>query len=258
MTHRGLVSIGVAASIGPDVIARLAPAIEAAGFHGLWVNDTPGADSLAALEAAAAVTTRLTLASGVIPVDRRPASEVAATVEARGLPQERLVLGIGSGGATTGALGMMRASVAGLRALDSPIIVGALGPKMRRLAATDADGVLLTWLTPAAAREQAAEARDAASDARVVLYARTAFDPAARGRMDVEVARYAAIPSYAANFIRQSAAPSETVMDAGIQHIATRLDEYRATVDEVVLRAITPTDSVDDYLSFIDEASALL
>ena len=77
---------------------------------------------------------------------------------------------------------------------------------MRRLAAADADGVLLTWLTPAAAREQAAEARDAASDARVVLYVRTAFDPAARQRMDVETARYSAIPSYAANFIRQGVA----------------------------------------------------
>ena len=33
---------------------------------------------------------------------------------------------------------------------------------------------------------------------------------------------------------------------------------YRAAVDEVVLRAITPTDSLDDYLRFVDAAKALL
>ena len=51
---------------------------------------------------------------------------------------------------------------------------------------------------------------------------------------------------------------SETVLDAGIRPIPEPLDEYRAAVDEVVLRAITPTDSVEDYLAFVREASTLL
>jgi alkanesulfonate monooxygenase SsuD/methylene tetrahydromethanopterin reductase-like flavin-dependent oxidoreductase (luciferase family) len=259
VTYRGLVSIGFAASLGPEVIARLAPAAEDAGFHGLWVNDTPGADSLAALSSAALVTTQLTLATGVVPVDRQPAAEIAASVGTLDLPQERLVLGIGSGAAKNGALAMVRDAAAALRGqVSARVIVGALGPRMRRLAVEHSDGVLLTWLTPSAAREQAVEARAAASGAHVVLYVRTALDPGAGHRLDVESARYAAIPSYAANFIRQGATASETVMDAGIGPIEARLDDYRAAVDEVVLRAITPTDSVEDCLSFIRAAGALL
>ena len=72
------VSIGVAGALGPAAIASIAVAVEAAGFHALWVNDTPGADSLAAIGAAAAATDRLVLATGVVPVDRRPAAEILA------------------------------------------------------------------------------------------------------------------------------------------------------------------------------------
>nr|BFF12158.1 hypothetical protein GCM10025699_34610 [Microbacterium flavescens] len=54
----GALSIGVAAAVGADVAARLAPAVEAAGFHALWVNDTPGNDALAVLAAPRARPTR--------------------------------------------------------------------------------------------------------------------------------------------------------------------------------------------------------
>ena len=57
---------------------------------------------------------------------------------------------------------------------------------------------------------------------------------------------------------RQRAHIDETVLDAGSHPISERLDRYRAAVDEVVLRAITPTDSLDDYLSFVSEAKSLL
>lgn len=253
----GRVSIGIAAAVGPDVAAVLATAAEDAGFHALWVNDTPRADALAVLEAVAHATTRLTLATGVLPVDRRSPAEIAARASA--LPQERLILGIGSGATTTGALRLVSDAVAELRAaVSARIVVGALGPRMRRLAVDEADGVLLTWLTPDAAREQADEARDAASDALVALYVRTAFEPEARPRLDAEMQRYGAIPSYAANFARQGADPTDTVLDAGILPIAERLDAYRLAVDEVVLRAITPGDTVDDCRRFIERAKPML
>lgn len=259
MTARSEVSIGVAAAIGPELVAWLAPAIEEAGFHALWVNDIPGADALEVLEAAAAATTHLTLATGVLPVDRRPASGIAEAVAARGLPQERLIIGIGSGAAKSGALQLVTDAVAELRdSLSARIVVGALGPRMRHRALQVSDGVLLSWLTPEIAHEQAAEARAAASDAHVALYARTALALAARERLDTEMRRYAAIPSYAANFARAGMDADETVLDVGTQLVSQRLEQYRDAVDEVVLRAITPADSIEDYISFIDEAQALL
>ena len=192
MTHRAVVSLGVAASIGPDVAAQLAPLVEEAGFHALWVNDTPGADALAVLEAVAHTTRRLTLATGVLPVDRRSAAEIAAHVEAARLPQDRLVLGIGSGQAKNGVLDLVRDAGGELRAaLAAPVLVGALGPKMRRLAVEETDGVLLSWLTPDAGRAQAAQARRLRPDTHVALYVRTAVDPAAHERLRAETARYA-------------------------------------------------------------------
>lgn len=259
MTARGVVSLGLAATVGPELVAWLAPAIEEAGFHALWINDIPGGDALAVLEAAAGATAHLTLATGVLPVDRRAASRIIADVEARGLPQDRLVLGVGAGLATSGGLALVGDAVSEPRdALSARVVVGALGPKMRRLAVTASDGVLLSWLTPEVAFEQAAEARIAASDAHVALYARTALDPAARRRLDVEMQRYTAIPSYSANFARYGMPVGDTVLDASTQLVSQRLEAYRDAADEVVLRAITPSDSTEDYIDFIDQARALL
>ena len=259
MTHRAVVSLGVAASIGPDVAAQLAPLVEEAGFHALWVNDTPGADALAVLEAAAHTTRRLTLATGVLPVDRRSAAEIAAHVEAARLPQDRLVLGIGSGQAKNGVLDLVRDAGGELRAaLAAPVLVGALGPKMRRLAVEETDGVLLSWLTPDAGRAQAAQARRLRPDTHVALYVRTTLDPAAHERLRAETARYAGFPSYAANFARLGIDPDDTVLDAATHDLATRLSEYRRGVDEVVLRAITVGDGFEDYRRFIEGARQLL
>jgi alkanesulfonate monooxygenase SsuD/methylene tetrahydromethanopterin reductase-like flavin-dependent oxidoreductase (luciferase family) len=259
VTKRGVVSIGVAAAVGPELIGWLAPAIEEAGFHALWVNDIPGADALVVLEAAARATTRLGLATGVLPVDRRAPAQIVADVGSRHLPQERLTIGIGAGLATTGGLALVRDAVAELRdGLSARIVVGALGPKMRSLAVTAADGPLLSWLTPEIAQQQAAEARAAASGTHVALYARTALDPAAHERLQDESSRYAAIPSYAANFARYGMTPHDTVLDASTQLVSQRLEQYRDAVDEVVLRAITPSDATEDYIGFIEQAQALL
>ncbi len=258
MTQRALVSLGVAASVGPDLAAHLAPHAEEAGFHALWVNDTPGADALAVLEAAALTTRRLTLATGVLPVDRRSAAQIAARVESARLPQDRLVLGIGSGQAKGGVLDLVRDAAGVLRTtLAATVVVGALGPKMRRLAVEESDGVLLSWLTPDVSRSQAAEARSVTADTHIALYVRAALDPAAHERLRAETARYAGFPSYAANFARLGINPDDTVLDAATHDVASRLSDYRRGVDEVVLRAITADDSRDEYRRFIDRARRL-
>ena len=257
-SQRAVVSIGIAGALGPDAGGVIAAAAERAGFHGLWVNDTPGGDSLELLAAAAAATTTLVLATGVIPVDRRPAESIAAAVDRLALPEERLVLGIGSGAARRGALAMMGDAVRQLAdGTGARVLVGALGPKMRRLAAEEADGALLSWLTPERAAEQADAVRDAAAPRTgyVALYARTAVDPAAIGARDDEARRYATYPAYAANFARLGMDPLDTVLPAsGDDDIAPGVAAYARSVDELVLRAITATGSVDEHLEFIEVA----
>lgn len=239
--------------------AALAPAIESAGFRGLWVNDTPGADALALLEAAARVTSNLTLATGVIPVDRRSAASIADDVASRQLPQHRLMLGIGAGGARQGALGLVGDAASTLREeLDAQVVVGALGPKMRRLAAQDADGVLLSWLTPEIARAQASEAHAVSAQTHVALYIRAALDQGAAAALHDEAARYASYPAYAANFERQGITAGQTVLDPASDDLAAHLEDYRTGPDEIVLRVITPTGSLEDHLRFIETAHALL
>ncbi|MFF2488149.1 LLM class flavin-dependent oxidoreductase [Microbacterium sp. NPDC058062] len=242
-------SIGIAAAAGADVGARVAAAAEAAGLHALWVNDTPGHDALAVLAAAAGATERLVLATGVLPIDRRTPDGILASAEA--LPADRLVLGIGSGQLRTGAVARVTDAATALRARTrARVVVGALGPKMRRAAAAESDGLLLSWLTPQIAATQAAQAREIAPATHVALYVRAAADPAALRAIEDETARYAGYPAYAANFARSGVAAADTVIRP--EELRDRIAAYRASVDEVVLRVITASGTVDDHLRFID------
>jgi alkanesulfonate monooxygenase SsuD/methylene tetrahydromethanopterin reductase-like flavin-dependent oxidoreductase (luciferase family) len=252
----GEVSIGVPGALGPQAVARLAPHVERHGFASLWVNDTPGGDALAALAAAAAVTTHLRLAAGVIPVDRRPAADILESITSTGLPEARLTIGIGSGAARDGALARVREAAGALRNHSgAAVVVGALGPRMRALGAEVADGVLLNWVPPGVAAEQAREIRATRSPApRVLVYARTIVDPAARPALEEEAARYGAIGAYAVNFERMGVQPLETTLPLG-DDLGAGVRSYLAGVDELVLRAVTPTGSVDDLLRFLETAA---
>jgi alkanesulfonate monooxygenase SsuD/methylene tetrahydromethanopterin reductase-like flavin-dependent oxidoreductase (luciferase family) len=253
----GSISLGLMGSVDPGLIRALAPRLEAAGFHSLWLNDSGGGDTFAGLAAAAEATSTLVLATGVLPFDRRPAVDIAAAVEKHQLPVDRLVLGVGSGASRT-PLELVAQGIADLRGLtDAPIVLGALGPKMRGLGAREANGLLLSWLTPGAAADAVGDARREAqsigrTSPRAVLYARAAVDPAAKARLDTESATYSSYPAYAANFARLGIAASDTTV--GPRDVASDLDAYLAVVDELVLRAITPTGSLDDYLRFVEHA----
>lgn len=250
-----VLSVGVAAAVGAGLAERLAPQVEAAGLHALWVNDVPGHDALEVLAAAARTTERLVLATGVLPVDRRAPGEILARVDALGLPPDRLILGIGSGAGASGALARVTDAAAALRAATTArVVVGALGPKMRRAGAEASDGLLLSWLTPEVATAQAAQAR-AIAPAHIALYVRAALDPAAAGRLADETRRYAGYPAYEANFARLRIAPEDTTI--GPDAAAERIASYRGAVDEVVLRAITAADTPADFERFVAAVSAL-
>ncbi|MHA7987314.1 LLM class flavin-dependent oxidoreductase [Rathayibacter sp. CAU 1779] len=251
------VSIGMAGTLGPEAIGRLAPTVEAGGFASLWVNDTPGGDSLAVLAAASDATQRLTLSTGVIPVDRRSPEQILAGIRSSELPESRLRIGIGAGQRKQGGLALVGDAVVELQsASQAEVLVGALGPRMRRLGAESADGILLSWLTPRLAREQADEAHEVTPDAHVALYVRAAIDRDAAARLAEEARRYAGYPTYSANFARLGIRAEETVLDPAA--FTDRLAEYREAVDEVVLRAITPGDTVDDYTRFAEQVAGLL
>ena len=247
------VSIGMLGATPHDVLRTLAPQIEAAGFRGLWLNDNPGGDSLAGLRAAAAVTSTLKLATGVIPLDRRPASQIIAALG--DLPLDRVSIGVGSGGPKD-ALARVHEGVALLRQ-HATVLVGALGPRMRALGAAEADGILLSWLTPDAARDAIDDLRRDAGEnaARGVLYARAAVFPEALPALREEAERYGSYPQYAANFARLGIEPIDASI-YGTTGLAHRIGDYTAVVDELVLRVITGDTSLASYQRFIEAVAA--
>ena len=248
---RGTVSLGLAGALGPEAVARIAPEVERAGFHTLWINDTADGDALAALAAAAGVTERLHLATGVVPVDRRPGHVIAEEVASVSLPLERLTLGIGSGIPKEGALARVRDAIDALHGAGIPrVLVGALGPKMRRTGIERAEGVLLNWVPPVEARAQTAALHEISPGAHVAVYVRTAIVPAARDRLDAETARYASFPNYAANFARMGVDAADTTI-RDVTELSGALEAYTAATDEVVLRAIVPEDTVEAYIDFV-------
>jgi F420-dependent oxidoreductase-like protein len=153
---------------------------EALGYDSVWTTHLAAFDSLTVLAHYAAITERVRLGSGVVPIySRTPATmaQTAATVDA--ISGGRFVLGVGVShrpvvegwhGQTIDKPGTeMREYVAILRAIfakedppaggkwrtgfhltadvrpDLPIHVAALSPRMLRLAGEVADGVVL-WL----------------------------------------------------------------------------------------------------------------
>lgn len=248
------IGYGITGALDREVVRAIAPRLEEAGVSTLWVNQ-PGrrGDALAAMAAAAEVTATLRVASGVIPVDTFPAAEVASRVRALGLPQERTVIGIGAS-APPSPLTTIDGAIAELRdALDVRVMVGALGPRMRRRGVTRADGVVLNWLTPEAAAAARADRDrdDPRGGSELVLYVRTGL-PGAHERVRAEAETYARIPTYAANFARYGYdAVDAAILADGPAAIRPALAAYDGIVDEVVLRAITPTDAFAEHLELI-------
>lgn len=254
-------SIGISGAWPTDLVRDLAAEVERRGFARLWVNDVPGGDALEKLAVAAGGTSRLRLGSGVVNVGARSGTDVAARARDLGLSVDRLDLGIGSGNGSH-PVDRVAATLDELAPLGAALWVGALGPRMRQLAARSADGVLLNWLTPAAAREQATAIEDEAvamgrTPPGVALYVRTAVDPAATPALEDEIERYARFPQYAANFERLGIAAADTVIRPR-DDLAARLSELGAAVPEVVLRLVLPAEpSLADAVRILDAVRAL-
>jgi alkanesulfonate monooxygenase SsuD/methylene tetrahydromethanopterin reductase-like flavin-dependent oxidoreductase (luciferase family) len=255
--ERSRISLGLRGSIGAAAVGEVAALAEEAGFRGLWVSDSVEGDALDALEAAAARTSRLRLATGVLPLDRRPADGILPRLAA--LPAERSTIGVGAG-APTGALDRVTRAVETLRAgCAAEIAVGALGPQMRRLAARHADVVLYNWLTPSALVDVVADLRrDAEGRAvRSALYLRTIVDLEARPALLAELARKAGKASYATNVDALDGDPFSAALDATTDP-GQRLAEFAASVDEPVLRLIVANPTQRALLAAVERLAARL
>jgi alkanesulfonate monooxygenase SsuD/methylene tetrahydromethanopterin reductase-like flavin-dependent oxidoreductase (luciferase family) len=247
------------AATAGEVIGAAAREAEALGYTSFWVNHPGSTDGLAALALAAAETRQIELGVGVIPLHTRGPESIVQGVRDQRLPLPRLLLGVGS--PNPKSLERVRSGVAALRAqLSTRVVVAALGPKMCRLAGEVADGVLLNWITPEYARRSAEEIRAGADVARrvppkIFAYVRLAIGPAGRARAADEADRYAGIPAYAANFARMGVKPIDTAIavDRAVD-VAPALAQWRGAVDEVVLRAVTPHDTLEETLELVRAA----
>ena len=251
--------VALFAGIAPEIVSASAREAEALGYSSFWVNHPGSTDGLAALAVAAGQTERIGLGIGVIPLHARGPESIVQGVRANALPHGRLLLGVGS--PNPGALRRVRAGVAELRPrLQARIVVAALGPQMCRLAGELADGVLFNWLTPGHARLSAEWMRAGAAAAgrrppKLFAYVRIALGSAACDRLEEEGARYATIPAYADHFARMGVRPVETTVGApSPDAIEPALAEWQGVVEEVILRAITARDTLEENLALLRAA----
>ena len=249
----------VFAGVAPEIIRASAREAEALGYSSFWVNHPGPVDGLGSLAHAAAESRRLDLGVGVIPLHTRGPESIIEGVRQHALAPARLLLGVGS--PNPEALKRVRDGVAAIRAkLSTRVIVAALGPKMCQLAGEVADGVLFNWLTPEYAKRSAELVRAGAEAARrpmprLYAYVRVALGPAAE-RLADEGGRYDAIPAYHAHFVKMGVKPVDTAIAAtSPDGIKQALKAWDGAVDEVVLRAITAKDTVEEHLALVRAAS---
>ena len=250
----------VFAGVSPDTIRASAKEAERLGYTSFWVNHPGPVDGLAALAHAARETQRIELGIGVIPLNTRAPESIVQGVKATGLPLDRLLLGVGS--PNPDALRRVRGGVGDLRRqLSTRVIVAALGPQMCRLAGEVADGVLFNWLTPEYARQSTERVREGATAAkrkmpRLCAYVRVALGAEAGGRLEEEGKRYASISAYGANFDRMGLKPIETAIAADTPDAIKRgLARWQGAVDDIVIRAVTAKDTVEDHLALVRAAA---
>ncbi len=251
---------GVAGEYPVGTIHSAAQAAERAGFRSFWLSQPPDRDSLQTLSELGHLTRTIELGIGAIPFTLRSVDTIAESARQLRIPLARLRLGIGSG-IGPGALDRVRSGVRELKQqLDVHVAVAPLGPKMCRVAGEVGDSVLLNWLTPKFARTSlnwvqegaAAVGRDAPP---VGTYVRCALGRAALVRLTQECERYGSFPHYAAHFRRQSVEPRETtIFTENKDELQSRLAEYEAVLDEVIVRAVTPHDTIDETLALLDAA----
>ena len=176
------VGVWVFPEVPAPELVEVARHVEDLGLDELWVGDEgPARDPFAVLAAAAVVTDRIRLATGITnPYVRHPGVAAASMLTIHELSGGRAVLGVGAGGQMSLApfglrasrpvdrvrefLDVARAVAAGTPAAGYspsdiavtdaaagtplPVFVGARGPRLNRLASERADGAFVAGMPP--------------------------------------------------------------------------------------------------------------
>ncbi len=176
------------------------------GYESIWTNASLDYDPVVMCVAWHA-TSGLATGISVVPIARNPAAVLGlAARTAHEVTGGTFTLGIGAGSLTEKPIAAVRAYLGDVRkvAPNVPIVVGALGPQMLRLAGRHAQGAALNWCTP----EQVAWSREQSGPgAKMVDYIRVCVDddvPAARRALAEQILAYALLvrPSGASGYRR--------------------------------------------------------
>ncbi len=200
MSERGIglgQELGLASADRDALVARA----RGKGYSSAWTN---ARETREPFEACARWTQGgMTAGISVVPLDAWEVSALTLAANETAGRATGFVLGVGSGRAGPGALELVRDRVAILRrdAPGTPIYIGALGPRMLRLAGEIADGAALNWCSTervAWSRERVAEgAARAGRDprkVRIIEYIRVCVDEdeaAARNALATALLGYA-------------------------------------------------------------------
>ena len=272
----------------PAGVARRVEAVAAAerdGFDGCWLADTVGADALTVLALAGARTRRIELGAAVVPIHTRPPMTLARqALTVNAAAGGRLVLGIGpttrqyvellglsvphvaryareylsvlaplvrdGSVAFAGADFRVAAALRVPGPRPCPILVGALGPRMLRLAGELADGTI-TWMVgprsfgghiaPRIREAAAAAGRPAPRLAVGVPVAVCDDEAAGRAQADRTFAVHAGLPAFRRMFALEGASgPGDVAVCGPEARVERQLRAYAALGASDVLAAIYP------------------
>jgi len=258
-------------------VVDLARFAEDTGFRELWLPEASGRDPFVSIGAAFAVTQRIRLGVGVVAaIFHRPdrIALAAATLAEQSGGRFDLGLGVSHREAARQAgaefpsspLRFVRDYLASVRATvdalsfggELPILVGALGERMVHLGASETDGVVLNWLTPAALGDTVQRVRAAApagSTPRTVLYLRLSTADVLRA----DAIAYDTMVNYHQHFVAQglggvdAADPADP--DAVVAGTCLAVDDIGAAKDRLAAYAESGVDVVALYPHGLDPAT---
>ncbi|WP_432838220.1 TIGR03564 family F420-dependent LLM class oxidoreductase [Dactylosporangium sp. CA-092794] len=262
--------------MGPslEAVVDQTRAAAAAGFGGVWLAQRTGRDALSALAVAGREVRGIELGTAVIPTyPRHPLALAAQALTVQEAAGGRLVLGLGVShrpfvegwygysferparhlreylsvlgpllrgesvsyrGETLTAAGAVQ-----VPAPPPPVLVGALGPAMLRVAGELADGTITTWATATALAEHIVPVITKAAGqrtARVVASAPvclTSDEDRVRAQLAQDLAMVGQLPSYRAILDRgRAAGPEDTVVlgdESRVEREIRRLFDAGAT-----------------------------
>ncbi len=189
------IGVGLDSRLGLSAaeLRELATDAKALGYRSMWTNAGTDYDPVAMC---VAWNQRSGLPSGVsvVPIARNPATVLALSGRsAFELSDGHFILGIGSGSVTDRPIKAVREYVGDVRKVmpRGPIVIGALGPQMLKLASEIGQGAALNWCTP----EQIAWSREQVGPkTKLAMYIRVCVDTdvaAARMALAKQILAYA-------------------------------------------------------------------